>query len=52
MYKVLIVEDDPVIAGTVAAELNKWGMDARAAADFSAVLAWTPAGSPDTSNSR
>ena len=39
MYKVLIVEDDPVIAGTVAAELNKWGMDARAAADFSAVLA-------------
>ncbi len=39
MYKVLIVEDDPVIAGTVAAELNKWGMDARAAPDFSAVLA-------------
>lgn len=38
MYKVLIVEDDPVIAAAVVKELSRWGLEAKAAADFANVL--------------
>ncbi len=34
MYKVLIVEDDAVIASEIADSLKKWGYDARAAQDL------------------
>lgn len=35
MYKILVVEDDAVIAGEVTKELIRWGLEARAAEDFS-----------------
>lgn len=38
MYKLLIVEDDPVIAGAMAQYLTGWGYQARTAEDFAAVL--------------
>lgn len=38
MYKVFVVEDDPIIAGVVTAELKRWGLTAQTADDFSAVL--------------
>ncbi len=38
MYKVLIVEDDPVIAAAVVKELSRWGLEAKAATDFANVL--------------
>ena len=38
MYKILIVEDDEVIARTVCAHLRKWGFEAEAAEDFRDVL--------------
>lgn len=38
-YKILIVEDDPVIAGIVAREIGRWGLEAKIAADLSNVLA-------------
>lgn len=38
MYKIMIVEDDPVIAKEVCRGLSKWGYDAKAAEDFSDVL--------------
>ena len=38
MYKVLIVEDEKVIADTLAAHLNKWGYEAVCVTDFKNVL--------------
>ncbi len=38
MYKILIVEDDPVIAQEVCRGLTKWGYDAKAVTDFADVL--------------
>lgn len=38
MYKILIVEDDPVIGGIIANHLNKWGYETRLAEDFDQVL--------------
>lgn len=38
MYKIFIVEDDPIIAGTVAAHLTMWGYQAQAASDFTKVI--------------
>jgi DNA-binding response OmpR family regulator len=38
MYKILIVEDDAVIAGEIKQNLNRWGFDALTANDFSNVL--------------
>ncbi|MDR6224469.1 response regulator transcription factor [Desmospora profundinema] len=38
MYKILIVEDDPKMAGLLQAHLEKYGYDARLAEDFSAIL--------------
>lgn len=38
MHKVYIVEDDSVIAEAIRAHLSGWGMDARCAGDFSAVM--------------
>lgn len=38
MYKILIVEDDRVIADTVCEQLVKWGYAARVVEDFSNVL--------------
>ena len=35
MYKILVVEDDPIIAGAVTKELIRWGLEAKAAEDFS-----------------
>lgn len=44
--KILIVEDDPVIAGLVKQNLEKWGYEARKIEDFTAVVAevqsWEP----------
>ena len=38
MYRVLIVEDDPVIAQTLCTYMQRWGLDARGVEDFSNVL--------------
>lgn len=38
MYKILIVEDDAVIAGALARQLAQWGWEARNVADFRCVL--------------
>ena len=37
MYKILIVEDDPAIAGALARQLACWGWDTRLADDFARV---------------
>lgn len=46
MYRVLIVEDDPVIAGAVRDALSRWGYEVRAAEDFQDLMplfdAWRP----------
>ena len=39
MYRVLIVEDDAVIASEIRQNLNRWGLDACVAEDFSNILA-------------
>ena len=39
MYRIYIVEDDPVIAGAVERHMESWGLQARCAQDFSQVLA-------------
>ena len=38
MYRIYIVEDDPVIAKKMGAYLNSWGYDARIAGDFKNIL--------------
>lgn len=37
MYRIFIVEDDPIIARTVRQGLLQWGYDVRCAEDFSRV---------------
>lgn len=39
MYRVFVVEDDPVIAGAVCSQMESWGLEARCAGDFGAVMA-------------
>ena len=39
MYRIFIVEDDPIIAGTVQRHLMSWGWQVKAATDFSRVMA-------------
>ena len=39
MYRILLVEDDPIIAQTVQRHLESWGWQVKAAADFSNVMA-------------
>ena len=34
MYRIFLVEDDPVIADAVVRHLSQWGWEAKAAADF------------------
>lgn len=34
MYRILIVEDDPVIAGQVGGYLTKWGYEVKGVSDF------------------
>lgn len=38
MYKIFIVEDDDVIAGSIAKSLQSWGFESETCKDFSAVL--------------
>ncbi|MCM1153843.1 MAG: response regulator transcription factor [Roseburia sp.] len=38
MYRILLVEDDPVIASLTGEHLTKWGYEIKTVADFSAVL--------------
>lgn len=38
MYRIMIVEDDPVITGELARHMARWGLEARGVEDFSAVL--------------
>ena len=38
MYRILIVEDDPVIEGQVGSHLTKWGYEVKSVTDFSDVL--------------
>lgn len=38
MYKILVVEDDAVIAGQIAKYLEKWGYEVEAVKDFSDVM--------------
>lgn len=38
MYKIMIVEDDPAIAGAMSRHLGKWGYTGVCVEDFSAVL--------------
>jgi len=39
MYRIFLVEDDPVIAQTVQQHLMSWGWQVQAATDFSNVMA-------------
>ena len=39
MYRILLIEDDPVIAQTVQKHLESWGWQVKAAADFANVMA-------------
>ena len=39
MYRIFLVEDNPVIADAVVRHLSQWGWEAKAAADFSDVFA-------------
>lgn len=39
MYRILIVEDDPVIAGSIERYICSWGWEARCAEDFSDITA-------------
>lgn len=39
MYRVFVVEDDPVIAGAICRQMASWGLEARCAEDFGAVMA-------------
>ena len=39
MYRIFLVEDDPIIAQTVQKHLTSWGWQVKAAADFSNVMA-------------
>ena len=39
MYRVFVVEDDPVIAGAICRQMDSWGLEARCAEDFGAVMA-------------
>lgn len=39
MYRILVVEDDAVIAGQIGKYLEKWGYEVEAARDFSDVMA-------------
>lgn len=47
MYKIMIVEDDPVIAGSVAKFLSGWGHEVRQAQDFRDILPLLREFSPD-----
>ena len=38
MYRILIVEDDPVITETLCAYMGRWGLEARGVEDFQNVL--------------
>ncbi len=38
MYKILIIEDDRTIAGTVKSNLEKWGFEARCAENFKDIM--------------
>ena len=38
MYKILIVEDDEIIAAEIGRHLEKWGYETEAVTDFSNVL--------------
>lgn len=38
MYRIYLVEDDPVIAGTIAAKLESWGFAVQCAEDFAHVM--------------
>lgn len=46
MYRILIVEDDPVIAGSVERYIRSWGWEARCAEDFSDIMAQFEAFAP------
>ena len=39
MYRILIVEDDNIIAGEIGRHMQKWGYEAETVTDFSDVLA-------------
>lgn len=38
MYRILIVEDDPVITRTLTEHMGRWGLEARGVTDFRSVL--------------
>ena len=38
-YRILIVEDDRVIADVIASQLSRWGLDVKLVTDFERVLA-------------
>lgn len=46
MYRIFVIEDDPVIAGSVAAHLRQWGWEVKTAVDFSDLMAEFAAFSP------
>ena len=57
-YRILIVEDDPAIAGAVKRQIEAWGCEARTAENFADVTAdfrsfaphlekvWSPSANP------
>ena len=47
MYKILIIEDDNIIAERLTEELSKWGYDTRTVGDFGNILKCFAEFSPD-----
>lgn len=39
MYRVFVVEDDPVICGAICVNMDSWGFEARAVEDFGNIMA-------------
>ena len=46
MYRVLIVEDDPVITEALAAQLKRWGLEARGVQDLAMCCGSLPPTTP------
>jgi len=47
MYKILIIEDDNIIAERLTEELSRWGHDTRTVGDFGNILKCFAEFSPD-----
>ena len=51
MYRIFLVEDDPIIAETVQKHLESWGWQVKAAADFARVITTATIGAAKSARS-